>query len=322
MDQFHMFNPRTFEGRVLPRQDEDPEDQGLAFDIGTILSRRKILGLIGVGAGSAALAACAPQVSITQTGATSSSSSASAIESAASVDTQNLVEMPSETNGPYPGDGTNGPDVLDMSGIARKDLTTSLDTSNSVEGVPFTQTIMVVDMAGGNVPFVSAAVYVWHCDAEGRYSMYSGGVTGESWLRGVQVADANGQVTFDTIVPGCYEGRWPHIHFEVFSSINDITDATTNVLTSQIAIPAETCEEVYADSRYASSVSPYSNISLESDNVFSDSYDLQMDTVTKQGDGYSASIVVGVDTTTEQEMSMAPGGGGGGPQGGPGQPPR
>lgn len=94
------------------------------------------------------------------------------------------------------------------------------------------------------------------------------------------------------------------------------------MLTSQIAIPAETCEEVYTDSRYASSVSPYSNISLESDNVFSDSYDLQMDTVTKQGDGYSASIVVGVDTTTEQEMSMAPGGGGGGPQGGPGQPPR
>ena len=155
-----MFNPRTFEGRVLPRQDEGPEDQGLAFDIGTILSRRKILGLIGVGAGSAALAACAPQASTTQTSATSSSTSASATASAASVDTQNLVEMPSETNGPCPGDGTNGPYVLDMSGIARKDLTTSLDTGTAVEGVPLTQTITVVDMAGGNVPFVGAAVYV------------------------------------------------------------------------------------------------------------------------------------------------------------------
>lgn len=47
--------------------------------------------------------------------------------------------------------------------------------------------------------------------------MYSDGVTGEGWLRGVQVADANGQVTFDTIVPGSYEGRWPHIHFEVLA---------------------------------------------------------------------------------------------------------
>ena len=316
-----MLTSRTFEGRVLPRQDDDPEDQGLAFDVTTLLTRRKMLGVLGLGAGSAALAACAP----TSTPATTTSSSAAAATTpATSVDTQNLTEMPTETNGPYPGDGTNGPDVLDMSGIARKDLTTSLDTGNSVDGVPFTQTITVVDMAGGNAPFAGAAVYIWHCDAQGRYSMYSDGVTGESWLRGVQVADANGQVSFDTIVPGCYEGRWPHIHFEVFSSINDITDATTNVLTSQIAIPEDVCQAVYADARYASSVTPFSHITLDSDNIFSDSIDLQMDSVTEQGDGYAGTIVVGVDTTTEQQMSMGggPGGmGGGGPQGGPGAPP-
>ena len=53
--------------------------------------------------------------------------------------------------------------------------------------------------------------------------MYSNGVTGEPWLRGVQV-------TFDSLVPGCYTGRWPHINFEVFPSIDDIKDATNNVL--------------------------------------------------------------------------------------------
>jgi protocatechuate 3,4-dioxygenase beta subunit len=41
-------------------------------------------------------------------------------------------------------------------------------------------------------------------------------VTTESYLRGVQVTDSNGQVTFTTIYPACYSGRWPHIHFEVF----------------------------------------------------------------------------------------------------------
>lgn len=91
-----MFTSRTFEGRVLPRQDDDPEDQGLAFDVTTLLTRRKMLGVLGLGAGSAALAACAPA----STPATSSSSAPAATTSAAAVDTQNLVEMPTETNGP------------------------------------------------------------------------------------------------------------------------------------------------------------------------------------------------------------------------------
>ena len=67
-----------------------------------------------------------------------------------------------------------------------------------------------------------AAVYLWHCDADGNDSLYSNGVTGENYLRGVQEADANGQVHFTTIVPGCYAGRWPHIHFEVFDALSSV----------------------------------------------------------------------------------------------------
>ena len=40
----------TYEGRVLPRPDEELVDQGLGFDVATLLSRRKLLGLFGIGA--------------------------------------------------------------------------------------------------------------------------------------------------------------------------------------------------------------------------------------------------------------------------------
>ena len=135
--------------------------------------------------------------------------------------------MVTETAGPYPGDGSNGPDVLDASGIERSDLTTSIDTGTVAEGVPLTVTMNVIDMANGDAAMTGAAVYLWHADAQGRYSMYSEGVEDETWLRGVQVADANGQVTFTSIVPGCYTGRWPHIHFEVYP---DGASATTAIV--------------------------------------------------------------------------------------------
>ena len=58
---------------------------------------------------------------------------------------------------------------------------------------------------------------MWHCDRLGRYSLYGAGVTNQNYLRGTQEADASGNVTFTSIFPGCYSGRWPHIHFEVYS---------------------------------------------------------------------------------------------------------
>ena len=231
-----MSKPRFFEGRRLDRPNEDVEDQGLAFDMGTVLSRRRLLGVLGVGAGATALAACgASGTQKTGAGANGTAST----ESTTSANSNSLTEMNTETAGPYPGDGSNGPDVLDETGIERRDLKNSVDGNGSVEGVPMTLTMRLVDISNDNQPLVGAAVYVWHCNAEGEYSMYSNGVTDQTWLRGVQVTDDDGAVTFDSIVPGCYDGRWPHIHFEVFPDLDAITDATNAVLTSQLVIPEE-----------------------------------------------------------------------------------
>lgn len=80
-------------------------------------------------------------------------------------------------------------------------------------------------------------------------------------------------MTFKIIVPGCYTGRWPHLHFEVFSSIDDITDSTNAILTSQIAIPQAVCDVVYALEDYARSADNLTQLTLETNNIFSDGYD-------------------------------------------------
>lgn len=227
--------------------------------------------------------------------------------------------MPGETAGPYPGDGSNGQDVLEITGVERRNLTTSIGSNEAVAGVPLTVTLKIIDMANNNQPMAGAAVYLWHCDAQGNYSMYSEGFENETWLRGVQVADADGNVTFETIVPGCYAGRWPHMHFEVFSSINDITDATNAILTSQIALPQDVCEAVYALDDYAGSAQNMGQLTLETDNIFSDGYEQQL--VTLSGSvtaGYKGEVLdVPIDVTTEPTGGSM-GGGMGEPPAGPG----
>ena len=83
--------------------------------------------------------------------------------------------------------------------------------------------------------------------------MYDSGLKNENYLRGVQEADANGQVTFKTIYPGAYSGRWPHIHFEVFESMSNATAAGQVLAVSQIALTEAACKEVYASAGYESS---------------------------------------------------------------------
>ena len=81
--------------------------------------------------------------------------------------------------------------------------------------------------------------------------MYSQGIADQNYLRGVQIADATGVVTFTSIFPACYSGRWPHIHFEVYPDQAGITDASKAIATSQVALPKATCDLVYAQSGYA-----------------------------------------------------------------------
>jgi protocatechuate 3,4-dioxygenase beta subunit len=302
---------RQYQGRPLPRQDEEVVDQGLGFDLETLLGRRQLFRAFGVGAATLGLAACSSGSDSAGSPATSSSSgTATGTASAAATG-----EIPEETAGPYPGDGSNGPDVLQESGVVRSDIRSSIgDASGTAEGVPMTLELNVRDLADGGSAFAGVAVYVWHCDREGRYSMYTDGVTDENYLRGVQIADDSGIVRFTSVFPACYDGRWPHIHFEVYPDRASITDAAKVIATSQVALPKDACDKVYAEAGYEASVSTLARVSLQSDNVFGDDGGAsQLGTVT--GDvrsGYTVTLQVGVDTTT------TPGGGGGAPGGGRG----
>jgi hypothetical protein len=135
----------------------------------------------------------------------------------------------------------------------------------------------------------------------------------------VQIADANGRVTFTSIFPACYDGRWPHIHFEVYPDQAAISDSTSAIATSHVALPKDVCEQVYAEDGYESSVSNLSGVSLEGDNVFGDDGGAsQLGTVTGDvSSGYTVTLAVGVDTTTEPTGGGAPGGRGGLPPSAP-----
>ena len=102
----------------------------------------------------------------------------------------------------------------------------------------------------------------------------------ENYLRGVQEADADGRVTFTSIFPAAYSGRWPHIHFEVYPSLAEATAAGTKLVTSQIALPEDACTAVYATAGYEQSVQNLAQTSLATDMVFSDGYSTQLGTVT------------------------------------------
>ncbi|WP_454812451.1 intradiol ring-cleavage dioxygenase [Paenarthrobacter nitroguajacolicus] len=259
-------------------------DRGLEFDLSTLLSRRRSLGVL-LGAGTAAaLAACTPGTgggsawpssAATATATATEGATAAASPSATSTVTRAFaecgVEIPEETLGPYPGDGSNGPNVLEASGVVRRDIRSSFGTSTTkAEGVPLTVTLTLLDNANGCAPLAGAAVYAWHCDKDGKYSLYDSGIENENYLRGVQEADANGQLTFSTIYPGAYNGRWPHIHFEVFESMSNTSAAGQVLAVSQIALTETACKEVYATSGYESSARNFPNTTLTSDNVFGD----------------------------------------------------
>ena len=209
--------------------------------------------------------------------------------------------IPEETAGPYPGDGSNTSNgsianALALSGIVRSDIRTSIGgATGTAAGVPLTVRLTLVNTGASCASLAGYAVYLWHCDALGRYSMYSSGVTAENYLRGVQASGSDGVVEFSTIVPGCYSGRWPHIHFEIYRSTTTATQYSNKLKTSQLALPAATCQAVYATSGYSGSAANLAGITLTSDNIFSDGYSTQLATVSGDvASGYVATLQVGI----------------------------
>jgi protocatechuate 3,4-dioxygenase beta subunit len=186
--------------------------------------------------------------------------------------------------------------VLTQSGIVRSDIRSSIGTSTTAaKGVPLAIQLRVVDTRNGCKPMEGAAVYAWHCDMAGQYSMYTQAIANENYLRGVQAADANGVVAFKSIFPGAYAGRWPHVHFEVYPSLAKANSSSNKLATSQLALPKAACDAVYGTSGYEQSVRNMAQTSLERDNVFSDGWQTQLATVTGDlSSGLTATLVVGV----------------------------
>lgn len=264
-------------------------------------SRRRALALLGGGGLGALAVACGTATSSGSGASTTTTSAATTTSTGTGTDTSGTdaaacTTLPEETAGPYPADGTNGPNVLTTDGVVRSDITTSFGgLSGTADGVPLTIELTVVDTGAGCTPLTGAAVYLWHCDAVGDYSLYSQGLEDQNYLRGVQVADDDGRLSFTSIFPGCYSGRWPHIHFEVYETLAAATSGRNAILTSQIALPGTTSDEVYVSEDYDGSEQNLSRITLDSDNVFSDGADAQTPTVSGDAaSGFTITLTIGV----------------------------
>jgi protocatechuate 3,4-dioxygenase beta subunit len=215
------------------------------------IGRREAIGVIG-----AASAAVALGCSDSPTSPTTTTNAACAV-------------TPTETAGPFPS----------LTSLFRSDI------REGKAGTVLALTVKVVNVNSNCAGVASANVEIWHVDASGNYSQY-GTQAAQTFLRGIQTTNSNGEVTFTTIYPGWYQGRATHIHLEV--TIGGVSRKVT-----QIAFPESVNNTVHLSGVYASrGTNPMSNLS---DGIFSDS--LSSELVTPTGSpttGYSATIQVGI----------------------------
>jgi len=222
------------------------------------IGRREALGAIGA-AGAAIAFACGDSgsspTSPTTTTTTTTGNTACAVTR-------------TETVGPFPS----------LTDLFRSDI------REGKSGTQLALTIKVVNTNSACAPVPNANVEIWHVDAAGNYSQY-GTQQAQTFLRGIQTTNSNGEVTFTTIYPGWYQGRATHIHVEV--TLNG-----RSVKVTQIAFPEAINNTVYATGAYASrGANPMSN---SSDGIFADSLSSELTTPTGDANGYVASFQVGV----------------------------
>ncbi|MGK5055878.1 intradiol ring-cleavage dioxygenase [Janthinobacterium sp. LB2P49] len=285
----------------------DLHDHGLASDLEMMrrqaAERRQVLRWLLAGAATVPLMSCGGGSDASSTAASSGASTGtSGTATDATPATGACTVIPEETGGPYPADGTNTNggsiiNVLNQSGVVRSDIRASFNGATGVAaGVPLTIKLQLLNASGSCASLAGYAVYLWHCDREGLYSLYSSGVTAQNYLRGVQETDSAGNVGFTTIFPGCYAGRMPHVHFEVYPSLAKAASAANRLKTSQFTFPMATLNEAYTASGYTASVRNLAQISYATDNVFRDGTSLQMATVTGNAtDGYVVTLTVAVN---------------------------
>ena len=224
----------------------------LTMDLAEAVSRRRVLGGIVLGVSGAALTACGSR--------------------ATAQPSTGCMATPTEIRGPYPADGTGRGrpvNVLNLEGVLRRDIRSSFaGLQGTAEGVPLELELQLAS-PGDCTPLAGRAIYLWQNDAAGEYSLYT--LREANYLRGLQAADAQGGVRFTAIVPGCYGGRFPHCHFEVFESVDAAVRGDAPLLVSQLGYPAEECRGIYrTDARYGDSLQNLERQPMGRDFVFAD----------------------------------------------------
>ena len=248
--------------------------------------RRSVLGSLGGltlaactngGSGSTGTAATTDSAGGTSSGTTTGSTTTGSTTTGAA---GSCVLIPEETVGPYPL----------FNDIASAAMYQRADITEGRAGMPLQLTLNVVDVNNACAPVTTAMVYVWHCDKDGYYSGYAqqgADLRGQTFLRGVQTTDTNGQVTFATTFPGWYQGRATHIHFRVYLALDLHA-------TSQLAFPTDVQTAVYNSALYAAR--GQNATTTASDGIFSDGVTYQLPTMTANAatGGYDAVLTVGI----------------------------
>ncbi|MFI6033907.1 intradiol ring-cleavage dioxygenase [Streptomyces sp. NPDC051315] len=277
------------------------------------ITRRRALAVTGGAVAAGGLAVAGYQSAFADTA--DAEAAASASTSATSTGGGCMTLMSSVTEGPYYLDGA----------LVRKDIT------EGKSGVPLTLRLTVVDATDGCTPVPGAAVEIWHCDAWGYYSGYTtanpgGSAPAESedgstaddntYLRGYQIANANGVVTFETIFPGWYTPRTCHIHLKVHTGgqKEDGTYEGGRVnYTGQLFFADDIAEEIFTLQPYAQHSGSYTR--LDDDMVYDGGGAsgglLTLERVKKAdaSKGYRGFLTIGIDPDAENTGAGSGGGG-------------
>jgi protocatechuate 3,4-dioxygenase beta subunit len=203
-----------------------------------MIDRRAALGAFGVLGGTLVLASC--KSSTTTAGDDESTADAAAGSGACASTLEGEV-------GPYFADDS-------ADGFDRSDITANLDGSSVQTGIPLVLTIYIYDAQSSCSPYVGAQIDIWHCNASGVYSDISAESTAtEQWLRGYQITDATGKVTFTTIVPGWYQGRTTHVHLRIRSSYDEAAGLSDGTNTTQVFFSQTLIDSI------ATTIAPYNS---------------------------------------------------------------
>ncbi len=202
------------------------------------LDRRSALRLIGGLVSTAFVAGCGGGGGSTTGGLTTTGTTTTATGATGAVTPEGEI-------GPYfTNDSTTG--------YNRSSILSNLDGTSTQTGIPLTLKIYIYDSENGFAALAGAQVDIWHCNAQGVYSNESvEGTLGQTWLRGYQLTDSAGSVTFTTIIPGWYQGRTTHIHLRVRSSYSEASSTSDGINTTQLFFSQTVLDYIYAN------VSPY-----------------------------------------------------------------